>query len=119
MNEEGRIVGEAEEIVYLACPYSHGHEEIRKLRFLVASRKAAELMRQGLLVFSPLSHSRALEPFGLPVEWEFWQYACRAFLRRCDSMIVLRLPGWDTSTGVTAEIALMEEMGKPISYVDP
>jgi hypothetical protein len=32
-------------------------------------------------------------------------------LRRCDALAVLRLPGWEQSVGVQAELALARELG--------
>ena len=54
----------------------------------------------------------------LPPEWDFWQGYDTAILTNCEKVIVLRLPGWQESTGVQAEIKLATEMGLPIDYID-
>lgn len=40
----------------------------------------------------------------------------RAFHRKADAVVVLQLPGWDTSKGVLAEIEIAREMVKPIEF---
>ena len=111
--------GHEDEVLYLACPYTDDSELVRQVRFEAATRKAAELIRGGLVVFSPLTHSRPMERYGLPTDWEFWEPVCRAMLSRCTSMGVLRMPGWDKSLGVGLEMGLAGELGIPMSMLEP
>ena len=105
--------------IYLACPYTHDDPEVRRARVEAANRKAAELLQLGLIVFSPLTHSDRLgELMGNPMDHDFWMRQCRAFIEWADEIHVLRLPGWETSRGVAAEIKLAMEMGKPRHYMD-
>jgi dCTP diphosphatase len=39
-------------------------------------------------------------------------------LSKCDRVIVLKLPGWENSKGVAAEIARAEELGLPIEWME-
>ncbi len=109
---------EEAELVYLACPYSHANSDTRLGRFGAANFWAAELMRRGLLVFSPLSHCVPICSHGVDHDWMTWRRFCRAMLRRSGRMIVLMLPGWKHSAGVRAEIEIMEAIGRPIEYLD-
>ena len=107
-------------LVYLATPYSHPNPLVREKRFRVVNRVAADLMRKGVHVFSPISHTHPIALAGdLPKGWEFWQEYDRAIMRACDAMIVLKQRGWKHSVGVQAEIALAAEMGLPVRYVGP
>lgn len=108
-------------LVYLAAPYSHPDESVRESRFLIINAEASHLMRdRGLRIFSPISHSHSIAVAGgLPGDWDFWESFDRAILNVCFKMIVLTLPGWQESKGVTAEIALAKEMGIPIEYLAP
>lgn len=38
-------------------------------------------------------------------------------LTRCDEVVVLMLPGWETSVGVRDEIAVARELGKPVRFL--
>ena len=44
-------------MIYLASPYSHPDPSVREQRFQNACRIAAELMRSGRIVYSPVAHS--------------------------------------------------------------
>ncbi len=102
-------------LVYLACPYSGNEEE----NFKLVSKKAAELLNQGMTIFSPIAMCHPMAIYGkLPGNWEFWEKFDRAYISCCNKLIVYRLKGWDTSKGVTAEVKIAQEMGIPVEYID-
>ena len=68
-------------------------------------------------MFSPIVHSHPLVAFSLPTGWDFWERIDRAYLARCDELVVLMLDGWQESTGVRAEIALARDLGKPVRFL--
>ena len=106
-------------MTYLACPYSHPDPAVRQARFEAVNRVAARLIREGILMFSPISHSHPLAVCGgLPGGFAYWETHNRAWMERCDDMIVLMLDGWRDSRGVRDEIAIMEEAGKAVVYLE-
>lgn len=108
------------ELVYLAVPYSHPDKQVRQERFRQANRISAGLMSAGVLIFSPISHTHPIALSGkLPLGWEFWERYDRAYLDVCRALVVLRLDGWQDSKGVAAECRIMDEMHKPVHYLDP
>lgn len=107
-------------VTYLAAPYTHPDPEVRAERYRVISKFAAELMLGGTVVYSPISHGHAIEmehggPMGTHA---FWLPQCFGILRHCSELLVLRLPGWDKSVGVAAEIDLAQTLGIPVNYTD-
>jgi len=106
-------------MIYLASPYTHPDSSVRQVRFQVACRRAAEMLRSGILVFSPIAYTHAIAAHGLPVEWSFWERFDRTFLDICSEVWVLMLDGWQESKGVAAEIKIACELGKPVNYVEP
>jgi hypothetical protein len=107
-------------LVYLAAPYTHPSPDIRRLRVEAANRHAAELMKEGWVAFSPLSHSHSIaKQTELPTGWEFWRKFCETYVGLSRAVIVLMLPGWQESTGVTAEIALARSLNIPVEYREP
>ena len=106
-------------IIYLATPYSHYYPEVRQQRFEIVNAVAAQLMAEGLHIFSPISHTHPIAIAGdLPKGWDFWEEYDRRILAVCGKVIVLKQPGWERSTGVQSECKIAEEMGIPIEYME-
>lgn len=105
-------------ISYLAGPYSSVHIHIRDRRYHQISYVAAELIKRGELVYSPITacHHIALD-YGLPGDADYWLRHDLAFLARCDRLLVLQLEGWEDSEGVRREIAFATEKNIPIEYI--
>lgn len=106
-------------ITYLACPYSHKNKKIEVMRFEIANFVASVLMKEGEIVFSPISHTHPLVLYGLPGDWEFWKSQDTAFLNICTRFKIIKVDGWDTSSGVIGESKHMEDRGIEIECVDP
>lgn len=106
-------------LVYLACPYSHPDPKVRRERFLAANAAAAKLMRQGLNVFSPITHCHPIAiDHDLPGDWQFWKRYDRAFIDCSNRMFVLTLDGWEESDGVKNEIEIATELGIEVEYME-
>lgn len=106
-------------MIYLASPYSHPDPAVREQRYQAACQATAALLRAGELVFSPIVHSHPLVAFDLPTAWGFWESIDRAYLERCDEVVVLMLNGWEASVGVRAEIGIARALGKPVRVLAP
>ncbi len=107
-------------LVYLATPYSHPELLVMSERFGKVNKAAAKLMREGLHVFSPISHNHPIAvDHELPTGWDFWESYDSAYLRCSHRMIVLKLDGWESSVGVSAEIKLAKALGLEIEYMEP
>lgn len=106
-------------IYYLATPYSSKHAMDRELRYQQACVIAGTLMAEGKTVYSPIAHSHNIAAVSdLPTSWDFWGAQCIDMLRACSVLIVAKMPGWEQSVGVRAEIALAGELGIPIEYLE-
>ncbi len=105
-------------MIYLASPYSHEDVKVREYRFQTSAKAASTLMKKGIHVFSPISHTHPIAMYGLPLGWDFWEQFDRWYIERCDEVWVLMLDGWQESRGVTAEIGIATEMGKVIRYLE-
>jgi len=104
---------------YMATPYSKfskGRDEAHRLACLAA----AECLRLGILVFSPIAHGHAIAQYGnFETDYETWKQHSEAMMRAADGLIVIRMEGWKESDGVTEEIKWFKESGKPILQRDP
>ena len=106
-------------MIYLACPYTDDYPPKQDERVYEASRVTGMLMELGYTVFSPISYSHSLKPHEPPEYGDKWYQFDLDFLRRCNTVAVLRLEGWDTSKGVTLEIKEARRLGRHIIYLDP
>ena len=107
-------------LIYLASNYTkhpHGINEAYK----DVSIEAARLVEAGFVVFSPIAHSHPVAVFGGldPRNHELWMRQCRVMLPRVDCLVALKFLGWETSVGMAEEIKLMQEMGKPVFFMEP
>lgn len=108
-----------QELTYLASPYSHPYPMVREHRFEAVCKKAAELMSQGLFVFSPIAHGHPLTKHGALGDWAYWEKYCIKMIQLCDTLTIFQLEGWRESKGVTAEIKIAKEFGKPVCTLSP
>ena len=105
--------------IYLACPYSHPDPEIREQRFRAVNKCAARLLREGHIVFSPISHSHPIAvQCDLPGDHAFWKKWNGAFIDWCDVLYVAALDGWLESEGVWWEMRRAKRQGKEVVVMD-
>ena len=113
--------------IYLAAPYSTGLIEtsptLRHAAMLRRRRRidtaAAELISQGHVVYSPISHGCAIEPhISTTMTHDDWLKQCRPLLLAARELRVLMLPGWSESRGVAQEILWATAAGIPVSYME-
>lgn len=93
-------------MLYLASPYSHPYRGVRELRRDRAAEVTAILMAQEHVVYSPIAHSCAIEPYldrGLVDDHDFWMRHCLRMLQRSAALLILPLPGVLESKGVAME----------------
>lgn len=106
-------------LYYLASPRAHKNPEIVQQRVVQAQEYTYYALLMGQHVFSPIAHSWQISDAGCMNTWNDWEPFDIDMLSRCDSLLVLRLPGWDESVGVRAEIEYATSVGMSIHYVDP
>lgn len=95
--------------------YPHGHSAAA----YDGATAAAALMKRGFRVFSPIVHSHRIAQVGYlsQTDGTFWEYQDKPFVDAASSLIVLKLPGWEQSKGLSHEIDQFEKARKPIVYV--
>lgn len=106
MQDNGKIKMPKERI-YLAGSYTDVDPCVVKQRVERLSVAAGLLMKQGCVVFSPISHSAYIVDniSGIPKTHKFWLEQCDSFLEHwATKLLVLPNDCWWESTGVKHEI---------------
>ena len=106
-------------MIFLSFPYSHPEITIIRNRISLAEKIAASMIKSGLPVISPVLHwYNLLNRFDIPSNYEFWKNYCYDMLAMSDILFVLKMKGWETSTGVMGEIKDSKYLGLTIKYHD-
>ena len=109
-------------IVYIAVPFSDPSMKVKLERYSMVNKVCAKLMNEGVILFSPVTMGWSIAeatPDGLPTDWKYWQRTCTEMVRACYKIIVVMMPGWESSVGVQAEISLAKEYDLEVEYIDP
>lgn len=109
---------EKKSLHYLGSPFSHPNEEIRVFRLKAVTQMACDLIQQGLIIYSPLTHNFPLIQLGLVSSFEYWKTADLNLLSRCDKLLVFKLEGWEQSIGLQTEIKFAKENNIPVEFIE-
>ena len=106
-------------VIYLASPYSHTDPVVVEENFRKISRIAAKLVSEGHTAISPITYGHTLLDFHkMPSDWQFWQNFCSQILYKCDKLLVVKMEGWDKSSGVEEEMSIARDHNIPIEYME-
>jgi len=91
-------------------------------RFLALNKKAGELVKEGYIVFSPISHSVPIADTITPLERELdlkvWLEQDFSFIQDwADEVWIYCLEGWEDSVGVAAEVEEARKLGLPRKFI--
>lgn len=105
-------------LAYLSAPYTAILNKDELMRIVKHAAGTYMLANKGVHVVTPLYNHFLLGMFPeMGQDYEFWKSYSLDLLRRCDKLVVLRIPGWQRSTGVCEEIRVANELQLPIEYL--
>ena len=104
---------------YLASPYSKYPQGL-EAAFIEVSKAAAQLIKQGVRIYCPISHSHPIAIYGKidPLDHSLWLAADKPFMDGARGLIVLKMDTWENSFGIGVEIEAFKAAGKPIQYME-
>lgn len=104
--------------VYIASPYSHPEPLIREERYLRTSYYLMQCLRKGKWAYSPIVHCHELAKiWSMGKDAKTWKLYNFAMLSGAHTLEILRLDGWQHSSGIKDEYAEAERLNIPIIYV--
>lgn len=102
---------------FLATPYSLYPSGLDDAA-MVARRAAGLLLRAGIRIFCPITHTHGIDACADARDLDFWIWAEEPFLELAKGCIILRAESWEISKGIARERARFEQAQKPIIYMD-
>lgn len=103
-------------LVYVASPYSDPDWRVRESRYFAVSKYCATKLRQGIPVFSPIVYSHQFAD-SVGTDFQSWEFLNTPMLRAASEMHILMLDGYSSSKGISAEIAMAEDLNIPYTYI--
>ena len=104
-------------VYFLACPYSHPDKNIVESRFDSCTLAATKMSLAGFPVYSQITISHPINlslAKNMPGEKLDWAPLDKAFMDKCDEIIILELDGWKESGGVQREIDYFKDRGSKV-----
>ena len=94
-------------LCYLATPYTKYRTGNLFEAYTEACRIAGQLIRMGIRVYSPISHTHSIGVWGeLPLDdHSLWMPFDAIMMEKADCLIVARMEGWQESLRMHEEIA--------------
>lgn len=121
--------GDTSSLIYLAAPYSNdapnrpdkkANAAKRNARFNAVTDVARQLIEEEKLLYSPLTMTHPIDLLmANDPGSDYWVAFDEAFMKHCDEIYVLQLPGWEASSGVRREIASFASRGIKPTYILP
>lgn len=102
-------------MIYISSPYT-GKQTQMSQRYHRVMEFAAEGLKAGFIVFSPIVHCHQMaKVHKMPKDFQFWMEYNYKMIDVCDELMILALPGSTESKGVQAEILYAKQAGKKIT----
>lgn len=108
------------DLVYLATPYSKFPGGIQAA-FIDAACIAARLLRAGVKVYSPITHTHPIAILGMidPLDHAIWLPFDQSMMNKADALCIAMMDSWEISKGIAHEIDYFLTHDKPIFHLDP
>lgn len=104
--------------LYLATPYSRYPPGMEQA-FVDAAIASAWLLRRGIYVFCPITHSHPIAVYGgiSLTDHTIWLPADRPMMDAARGIVVCQMSTWDQSFGIQHEIEVFQAAHKPVEYL--
>jgi len=92
-------------IIYLAQPYTHPSQKIVCERVRLIREITAHIINAdcGIYPLSPISYTHELDSF-VRDDHDWYKWDIDFLLEISDGMVVVKMPGWETSKGIKKEL---------------
>jgi len=110
---------------FIAGPYTDPDEAVKQFRYEALTRAYAQYIANNhtavccITLTHPPDQVIAKQKGIATLGSDYWTDADVPFMNISRNLVVVKLPGWEKSTGTQKEIAYFRAQGKPILYIEP
>ena len=115
--------------IYLASPYTALRADgtyddvLMQERYVAVTECFQKLVAAGLIIYCPITMSHHIDCMhrnihGSRMTPAFWYEFDKPFIQNASQLFVLKLPGWQGSKGVQAEIRIADDMPIPVTFLE-
>ena len=102
---------------YLANPYTHADPEVMKARKVAVTAVLEQYTLQGRPAMNSVAYTASMQVYGVCPP-QGWYHYDLGFLLGCESLTLLKLPGYEDSYGVQLELSTANILGIPIHELE-
>lgn len=94
-------------MIYLLSPYTSTYHHTQEYRYQVINDIMVSLRRAGWNAYSPVALCHPIATMsGLPGTYTHWKTLCDILINNSRIGFLIKLPGWEESAGVQAELKI-------------
>lgn len=104
-------------MIFISSPFSSPFPATQQERYERVMEFTSIMLSSGYQVFSPIVYCVPMAArFKLPGDADYWAKFNIEFLRNCEAMFLLQLPGWDQSKGIQLELRIAKMLFIPVIH---
>ena len=104
--------------IFVAGPFNADSEDIKNKRVQSIAEYCVKLFNNGDSPISALLMGLSFAKYGnLTTDTDTWKVFSETMLKGCDEVHVLKIEGWQKSSGVKIEIEKAIRLNIPIKYI--
>lgn len=107
--------------IFVAGPFNHPDKKVKDYRTRTIAQYCVKIFNEGNFPVSALLSGLAIVNYSclpVPTDTETWRNFSIKYVEGCDELHILKLEGWEESSGLKTEIATAERLGILIKYFD-
>lgn len=107
--------------IFVAGPFNHPDQKIKDYRTRTIAQYCVKIFNEGNFPVSALLSGLAIVNYSclpVPTDTETWRNFSMEYVDGCDELHILKLEGWEESSGLETERMMALANDIPILYID-
>lgn len=107
--------------IFVAGPFNHPDQKVMDYRTKTIAEYCVKIFNEGNFPVSALLSGLSFAKYSclpVPTDTETWRAFSKAYVKGCDEVHVLKVDGWETSSGLETEVQTAKAENIPVLYFD-